>query len=728
MRESVATTTKCLLIVWMLIFVLPGSSFSRPQGAASKSDVLQAFDFGKVELLPGLMYDKFAYTKNYYMSIPNDNMLYEFRLSVGVSNPPGHRLGGWYESLAGLTLPQWISAYCRMYAITGDTAARSKATYLVDEWWKCVVIGFSSGSVTWNAATNALNAGNGGKWVIALLDFYKYCGRQDALDKIRQLIAWSYSGWWPHLFGDNDNEWYTLSWPLYEFYMTTGDIKYKNMGTLFEYREYWDEFVTQPVTPFARAPVAGQNAEFCHAYSHLNSFNAAGEAYRAKGDAYYLTAMKNAYDWMQNEQMFATGGYGPELEHLMPMDRITASLSSRTDHFETQCGTWAAIRLSQNLVELTGDGRYGNWIERLAYNAINASIPMTMTGNGLYYSNYNTYGALKLNRPVEWTCCDGTRPLDVLQYHVNTYFYDSTNIYVNLFTPSSVNWERNNNIVRLTQITDFPYSETTELTILTGVPDHFGIGLRIPEWLAGVMTAQVNGQSVGGTILNGWFIISRSWNSGDKLTVTLPMDFWLSVLDRKQGGPTAVMYGPLAMAFTTPDRTLITVAGPWWSYTGMMRGNPNGELLGSIDLKNIHGLLTSVDQKLGFEVTSHSYVKLKPFMSYGEAELYYLYIEGGVSSVRGDPGQTPVEFSLSQNYPNPFNPATEIKYSIGRSSYVTLKVYNMLGQVVADLVRQQQEPGNYNVQFDASKFPSGIYLCRIEAGSYFSSMKMVLLK
>ena len=189
-------------------------------------------------------------------------------------------------------------------------------------------------------------------------------------------------------------------------------------------------------------------SEWVHAYSHINSFNAAAEAYRVKGDAYYLNAMKNLYDWMQDYQTFATGGFGSEYEHIMPMNRIVQALPTRTDHFETQCSSWGALMLSQNLITLTGEAKYGNWIERLAYNAINATIPMTPETNVMYYSNYNLNGATKLNRPIAGTCCAGTRPLTVIQYHLNTFYHDKDNIYVNLFTPSSVIWEHQPCLIR----------------------------------------------------------------------------------------------------------------------------------------------------------------------------------------------------------------------------------------------------------------------------------------
>jgi hypothetical protein len=86
------------------------------------------------------------------------------------------------------------------------------------------------------------------------------------------------------------------------------------------------------------------------------------------------------------------------------------------------------------------------------------------------------------------------------------------------------------------------------------------------------------------------------------------------------------------------------------------------------------------------------------------------------------------DFNLDQNYPNPFNPNTTINYSLGERSQVTLKVYDVLGSEVATLVNTTQEAGKHNVTFDASKLASGLYIYTLNAGSYTSSKKMMLLK
>lgn len=88
----------------------------------------------------------------------------------------------------------------------------------------------------------------------------------------------------------------------------------------------------------------------------------------------------------------------------------------------------------------------------------------------------------------------------------------------------------------------------------------------------------------------------------------------------------------------------------------------------------------------------------------------------------------PIEFSLSQNYPNPFNPSTTIKYSIPAKQFVSLKVFNILGKEVAQLVNSEQAEGFYNVTFDASGLSSGVYFYKLQTGSFTATHKMLLIK
>ena len=88
----------------------------------------------------------------------------------------------------------------------------------------------------------------------------------------------------------------------------------------------------------------------------------------------------------------------------------------------------------------------------------------------------------------------------------------------------------------------------------------------------------------------------------------------------------------------------------------------------------------------------------------------------------------PDEFELEQNYPNPFNPITQIKYSIKEAGLVQLRVYDILGKEVANLVNENKEAGYYDIEFNASNLPSGVYICRLTTSGFTQARKMILTK
>ena len=88
----------------------------------------------------------------------------------------------------------------------------------------------------------------------------------------------------------------------------------------------------------------------------------------------------------------------------------------------------------------------------------------------------------------------------------------------------------------------------------------------------------------------------------------------------------------------------------------------------------------------------------------------------------------PLSFELLQNYPNPFNPSTMINFTLSQRSFVTLKIFNVLGKEIATLINSQKEPGTYIVNFNAGKLSNGVYFYKLTAGNYSSVKKMILMK
>ncbi len=140
-----------------------------------------------------------------------------------------------------------------------------------------------------------------------------------------------------------------------------------------------------------------------------------------------------------------------------------------------------------------------------------------------------------------------------------------------------------------------------------------------------------------------------------------------------------------------------------------------------IGLVNGHGTSTSANKYsyLDKNVSGKFFYRLKQIDFSGSFK-YSKAVEVNSSK--------PLSFALNQNYPNPFNPTTTISYSVPEKSFVTIKVYNVLGNVVASLVNNQIEAGEHNVQFNANELSSGVYFYTITAGNFSATKKLMLLK
>jgi hypothetical protein len=104
-----------------------------------------------------------------------------------------------------------------------------------------------------------------------------------------------------------------------------------------------------------------------------------------------------------------------------------------------------------------------------------------------------------------------------------------------------------------------------------------------------------------------------------------------------------------------------------------------------------------------------------------------------ITGIDDDKDEIPAEYALKQNYPNPFNPTTIIRYDLPEESFVTLRVYNVLGQEVATLVNEKQTAGKYNIEFSTNnrngvRMASGVYFYRLQTEQYVNTKKLILLR
>jgi len=284
------------------------------------------------------------------------------------------------------------------------------------------------------------------------------------------------------------------------------------------------------------------------AYSHVNTLSSAAMAYGVTGDEEYLKTIVNAYSWLERTQLYATGGYGPE-EDLMPPDgSLSDSLESTFRSFETICGSWAGFKLARYLMQFTGEAHYGDWIEKLLYNGIGAALPMAARGHTFYYSDSRMGGGRKIfHLDGDWPCCSGTYPQVVADYHNVIYFKDENSLYVNLFVPSTVAWDYNENEITLEQDTNYPESETTVLTVTPHRPTAFNLKIRIPTWSQSARIS-VNGSHLEAAARPGtWAEIRRTWKAGDRVEVQIPMQPRAVPVDQQHPNRVAIVSGPVVL-------------------------------------------------------------------------------------------------------------------------------------------------------------------------------------
>ncbi|TKJ40735.1 hypothetical protein CEE37_07160 [candidate division LCP-89 bacterium B3_LCP] len=170
----------------------------------------------------------------------------------------------------------------------------------------------------------------------------------------------------------------------------------------------------------------------------------------------------------------------------------------------------------------------------------------------------------------------------------------------------------------------------------------------------------------------------------------------------------------LAVFFLCQSSSRATVNNRY--LTGLNVGNKSG----SQTFGNVHILGESVIGKN--EINS-----IRNYNGFGYFLFFYQNLITGIIEVRtGD--LFPKTFKLHQNYPNPFNPTTKIIYEIPKATHVELKVYDLLGRTVGDLVDSYKLPGVYAVFWESAGLPSGVYFCTIRAGDYYRVIKLVVEK
>jgi DUF1680 family protein len=499
-----------------------------------RAALLEPFDYKGVRLLPSRWLTQVQNARAFYYSVPDDDILHGFRVAAGLP-AAGRNLGGWCERDSSMVFGQWVSGMARLSHAAGDDALRAKAAGLVREYAKCIGAD----------GDPRMRHYEYDKLVCGLVDMIKYgndAEARDVLDRVTAFAVKSFAR--TNRPGDARStqgaptEWYTLSENQYRAFQVTGDAKYRDFAEVWHYTPYWSKFATSS-NP---ADVAG-----VHAYSHVNTFSSAAMAYEITGDRMYLDVIRNAYEWLQRDQCYVTGLYGPNERMVANDGGLGRSLDTRSDTAETGCGSWSVFKLARYLQRFTGEAKYGDWMERVFYNGVGAGLPTTDGGKNFYYSDYRVGGGMKVYNWEVCTCCSGSYFQDVADYHNLIYYKDAAGILVNLYVPSELSWSSGGSSITLTQATRYPDEDTSTITITASKPAKFALRFRIPEWTRDA-TITVNGVASPAAAAPGtWARIEQTWKDGDAVTIRLPLVLRTKPVDGQHPDRVAIMRGPVVL-------------------------------------------------------------------------------------------------------------------------------------------------------------------------------------
>jgi uncharacterized protein len=582
------------------------------RGAVAVETPLTQFAYSQVELLDGPMKRQFEENHARFLNLDDDRLLKVFRQVAGLP-APGEDMGGWYDLtgfslerndfhgfIAGHSFGQYVSGLARAYAVSGSEPTRRKVARLVKGYAETLdpqakfFVDYRLPAYTYD------------KLSCGLIDAHEFAHDPMAMDvheKLTRAMASYLPGKAlsraeqrarPHK--DTSYTWdetYTLPENLFLAYQRSGKTFYRDLAQ--KYLE--DDTYFGPLAK-------GYNVlPFEHAYSHVNAFSSAMQAYVTLGSEEHLRTAKNGFEMLLKTQSFATGGWGPNETFGEPgTGQLGDSLALTHASFETPCGAYGHFKITRYLLRATKDSRYGDSMEQVLYNTILGAWPIQADGTSFYYSDYATTGRKVWYRD-KWPCCSGSFPQLSADYHVSTYLRAADDVYVNLFTPSRVRWSDAGGRYGLEQDTQYPFDSKIQIQVSGSQPKDYTLYVRIPGWIASPPVLSVNGRRTSDPVQPGTFAgIRRIWRDGDRVELELPMALRLEKVDANHPNLVALMHGPLVL-FAVLD------SQPAFDRSALLQARPAGNATGD-------WLATSGD---GTSVT------LRPFMNI-DKESYSTYV------------------------------------------------------------------------------------------------------
>ncbi len=588
------------------------SPASADKGRVAIDPPLGQFSYSDVELLDGPMKRQFDENHARFLNLEDDRMLKVFRQHAGLP-APGEDMGGWYDGtgfslirndfhafIPGHSFGQYVSGLARSYAVTGSEETRAKVNRLVKGYAETL-----DAKATF-FVDYRLPAYTYDKLSCGLIDAHEFAHDPMAMD-VHEKLTHAMLAYLPEKalsrqeqrsrpHKDTSYTWdetYTLPENLFLAYQRSGDVFYRDMGK--KYLE--DDTYFNPLA-------AGNNVlPFEHAYSHVNAFSSAMQAYITLGSEKHLRAAKNGFQMLQATQSFATGGWGPDESFGEPgRGQLGDSLTYTHASFETPCGSYGHFKITRYLLRATKDSSYGDSMERVLYNTILGAWPIQADGTSFYYSDYNISGK-KVWYGQQWPCCSGTFPQIAADYHISTYLRSEDGVYVNLFTPSKVQWRDGGGRYGLKQETKYPFDNRIQIQVSGTQDKDYTVYVRIPAWAEPDPVLLVNGNRISGSVQPGTFApVRRTWKDGDRIELELPMPLRVQEVDANHPQFAALIQGPLVLMAVADSQ-------PTFDRRGLLQAKPTNNASGDFVAVAANG----------------SNVSMRPFMNI-DKETYSTYV------------------------------------------------------------------------------------------------------
>jgi DUF1680 family protein len=301
-----------------------------------------------------------------------------------------------------------------------------------------------------------------------------------------------------------------------------------------------------------------------HAVRAVYSYSAMADVALETGDVDYLSAVRSLWDSIVNKKYYITGGVGSG----ETSEGFGPEYSLRNNSYCESCSSCGELFFQSKMNRIYGDAKYADLLEETMYNALLGSTDLE--GKHYYYDN-----PIATNVPrYAWhtcPCCVGNIPRTLLMLPTWMYARDASSVYVNLFIGSSVTVENvAGTDVELVQETEYPWEDHVAITVNPGSSRTFSVKVRVPDRMVsklyeatpdadGITSISVNGSEIRSEVENGYAVITRTWEAGDRIDLTLPLRVQrVHADDRIEAtrGRVALKYGPLVYNIEEEDQDI----------------------------------------------------------------------------------------------------------------------------------------------------------------------------